>query len=111
MRVTLCARACACPWHCGSLPLTSQVDVTDPLRGTTWVFPCNRWLDAKEDDGAIERLLTPKVDATVKTEARIPYEVVFHTGDKRGAGTSANGAAGVENCSLCVCGGGGWVGG
>uniref|UniRef100_H2ZAW5 PLAT domain-containing protein n=1 Tax=Ciona savignyi TaxID=51511 RepID=H2ZAW5_CIOSA len=82
------------------------------VKGETWVFPCQRWLSTKEDDGQIERTLVP-VDATyqrlqqqkqgrkasiavrdaiaLETKAQLTtYEVSVKTGDVWGSGTDAN---------------------
>lgn len=32
-----------------------RVDVTSEISGKTWNFPCNRWLDEKQDDGKTSR--------------------------------------------------------
>uniref|UniRef100_H2ZAW6 PLAT domain-containing protein n=1 Tax=Ciona savignyi TaxID=51511 RepID=H2ZAW6_CIOSA len=45
----------------GSSWFVDRVEVK--VKGETWVFPCQRWLSTKEDDGQIERTLVP-VDAT-----------------------------------------------
>ena len=36
-----------------------NVEVESPSLGKRLRFPCDRWLDKKEDDGAIERDLFP----------------------------------------------------
>ncbi|CAK8676643.1 unnamed protein product [Clavelina lepadiformis] len=83
-------------------------------RDRAWVFPCQRWLSTKEDDGQIERTLVPVDEATymrlqqqkvqgrkasyavrdavaLETKAMLTtYEVTVKTGDVRGAGTDAN---------------------
>jgi hypothetical protein len=38
-------------WH------LDKVEIDAPSQGKRWVFPCGRWLDKSEDDGAIERIL------------------------------------------------------
>lgn len=65
---------------------------------------CGRWLASNEDDGAVVRELQA---TTVDGDAGSPlvtYRVTTVTGDRRGAGTSANvsisnEAAGTEDCS------------
>ena len=52
-----------------------------------WFFPISRWFATNEDDGLIERELTPSND---KPLIAIEYEVVVFTGDRWGAGTDAN---------------------
>lgn len=37
-----------------------NVVIDCPSLGSTWVFPCKRWLSEKEDDGQIERELFPQ---------------------------------------------------
>ena len=41
-------------WH------LNNVVIDCPSLGATWVFPCNRWLSEKDDDGKIERELFPQ---------------------------------------------------
>ncbi|CAB4019689.1 lipoxygenase homology domain-containing 1-like, partial [Paramuricea clavata] len=65
-----------------------EVTVEVPSRGEIMVFPCHRWLAEDEDDGKIERELYSSQKNNI--EQKIPYEVVVHTGDVRGAGTDAN---------------------
>nr|CAB3263471.1 lipoxygenase homology domain-containing protein 1-like [Phallusia mammillata] len=84
------------------------------VQGQAWVFPCQRWLSTKEDDGQIERTLVPVDQATyqrlqqqqstrgkkktavrdavaLETKAQLTtYEVTVKTGDVRSAGTDAN---------------------
>ncbi|KAH0627806.1 hypothetical protein JD844_008220 [Phrynosoma platyrhinos] len=85
------------------------VEVDAPCLGLCLVFPCGRWLDKSEDDGAIERVLFP---ADLKTRTYVPfvpYEVTVFTSDIFGAGTDADvyivlyGADGVctQQKSLC----------
>lgn len=40
-------------WH------LKEVIIDAPKLGKKWRFPCNRWLDKHEDDGATERELMP----------------------------------------------------
>lgn len=44
-----------------------QVTVEVPSRGEKHIFPCNRWLDATEDDKKIERELVPGTPGSVNT--------------------------------------------
>uniref|UniRef100_A0A3Q2GRI5 Lipoxygenase homology PLAT domains 1a n=1 Tax=Cyprinodon variegatus TaxID=28743 RepID=A0A3Q2GRI5_CYPVA len=72
-------------------------------------FPCGRWLDRGEDDGAIVRDLFPN---PLQTEfyTPVPYEIKTFTSDMFGAGTNADvfivlyGKDGVctQQKSLCV---------
>eukprot|EP00899_Mesostigma_viride_P015258 jgi/Mesvir1/23733/Mv18674-RA.1 len=73
------------------------VQVRNASSGATWRFPCNRWLDRKEEDGAIERDLVAD-DASVVPGAGptatgganlLKYTVSVKTGDVRNAGTDA----------------------
>ena len=68
-----------------------QITVDCALVGKTWVFPCNRWLSKREDDGQTSRDLYTSKDNVVAYVPKVPYEVVVVTGDVRGAGTDANG--------------------
>ncbi len=53
-----------------------------------YYFPCGRWLDKKEDDGAIRRRLpvTFRDPRAFKSQ----YRVTVTTSDIRGAGTDAD---------------------
>uniref|UniRef100_H2ZAW7 PLAT domain-containing protein n=1 Tax=Ciona savignyi TaxID=51511 RepID=H2ZAW7_CIOSA len=86
----------------GSSWFVDRVEVK--VKGETWVFPCQRWLSTKEDDGQIERTLVPvdvvsgrKASIAVRdaialeTKAQLTtYEVSVKTGDVWGSGTDAN---------------------
>jgi hypothetical protein len=51
-----------------------------------WVaFPCRRWLSTQAEDARISRILYAG-----HASALLPYSVVVHTSDVRGAGTDAN---------------------
>lgn len=52
-----------------------------------WYFLCGRWLDASEDDGKIERDLTPQDHDGVASAPLVKYRVEATTGDRRGAGS------------------------
>ncbi|XP_060092590.1 lipoxygenase homology domain-containing protein 1 [Heteronotia binoei] len=69
-------------WHLGS------VQVTIPVHGLQYNFPCNRWLDKNEADGRVEIEVYPS--EIVPIEILINYEVVVVTGDVRNAGSNAN---------------------
>ncbi|KAJ8261234.1 hypothetical protein COCON_G00169570 [Conger conger] len=86
------------------------VEIDAPSVGQKLRFPCGRWLDKSEDDGAIVRDLYP---AELQTEVYIPfvpYEIKTCTSDIFGAGTDADvfivlyGRDGVctQQKSLCV---------
>ncbi|XP_072045883.1 lipoxygenase homology domain-containing protein 1-like [Amphiura filiformis] len=66
--------------------MLDRVEIEAPSLGlgTRLLFPCGRWLDKKEDDGLIERELTP-VERQMET-----YKVFVTTSDVKGAGTDAN---------------------
>ncbi|TNM89906.1 hypothetical protein fugu_004140 [Takifugu bimaculatus] len=66
------------------------VEVDAPSQGQRLRFPCGRWLDKGEDDGAIVRELYP---ADLQTEFYmpfVPYEIKIYTSDVFGAGTDAD---------------------
>ncbi|XP_065818145.1 lipoxygenase homology domain-containing protein 1 [Labrus bergylta] len=66
------------------------VEVDAPSQGQRLRFPCGRWLDKGEDDGAIVRDLYP---ADLQTELYmpfVPYEIKIFTSDVFGAGTDAD---------------------
>lgn len=42
------------------------VEIDAPSLGQCLKFPCGRWLDKSEDDGAIERIIFPAVLQTVE---------------------------------------------
>jgi hypothetical protein len=42
--------------------------VVEAPDGTVYIFRCNKWLDVKEDDGKIERVLQPTLVEHVKKE-------------------------------------------
>uniref|UniRef100_A0A8C8HBG1 PLAT domain-containing protein n=1 Tax=Oncorhynchus tshawytscha TaxID=74940 RepID=A0A8C8HBG1_ONCTS len=86
------------------------VEVDAPSLGQKLRFPCGRWLDKGEDDGAIVRDLFP---ANLQTELYtpfVPYEIKTFTSDLFAAGTDADvfivlyGRDGVctQQRSLCV---------
>uniref|UniRef100_A0A8C4UPX1 Lipoxygenase homology domains 1 n=1 Tax=Falco tinnunculus TaxID=100819 RepID=A0A8C4UPX1_FALTI len=59
------------------------VEIDAPSLGQCLRFPCGRWLDKSEDDGAIERIIFP---AELQTTEYTP----FYTSDIFGAGTDAD---------------------
>uniref|UniRef100_A0A4W4F748 PLAT domain-containing protein n=1 Tax=Electrophorus electricus TaxID=8005 RepID=A0A4W4F748_ELEEL len=86
------------------------VEINAPSQGQKLCFPCGRWLDKTEDDGALVRDLYP---AELQTELYIPfvpYEIKIFTSDVFGAGTDADvfialyGQNGIctQQKSLCV---------
>ena len=48
------------------------------------------WLATDEEDGLLERVLTPAVDGAVEYSKKVPFEVVVYTSDISNAGTDAN---------------------
>uniref|UniRef100_A0A670JIB8 Lipoxygenase homology PLAT domains 1 n=1 Tax=Podarcis muralis TaxID=64176 RepID=A0A670JIB8_PODMU len=85
------------------------VEVDAPCLGLCLVFPCGRWLDKSEDDGAIERVLFPATLQTRTYVPFVPYEVTVYTSDIFGAGTDADvfivlyGADGVCTRQKSLC--------
>uniref|UniRef100_A0A672Z7J4 Lipoxygenase homology domains 1b n=1 Tax=Sphaeramia orbicularis TaxID=375764 RepID=A0A672Z7J4_9TELE len=86
------------------------VEVDAPSQGQRMRFPCGRWLDRGEDDGAIVRDLYPAELQTEFFMPFVPYEIKIYTSDVFGAGTDADvfialyGRKGVctQQKSLCV---------
>ncbi len=65
-------------WH------LDRVVVQNPVNGKSVEFPCGRWLDSKEDDGAIERELgqSGSISSTTKyivsvTTGQVSYIYTF----------------------------------
>ncbi|KXZ51726.1 hypothetical protein GPECTOR_11g173 [Gonium pectorale] len=69
-------------WH------LDYVEVHSSATGKVYYFYCGRWLDTKEDDGAIRRRLP--VSYKDPRVAKAQYRVAITTSDIRGAGTDAN---------------------
>uniref|UniRef100_A0A8C3EMW0 Lipoxygenase homology PLAT domains 1 n=1 Tax=Corvus moneduloides TaxID=1196302 RepID=A0A8C3EMW0_CORMO len=65
----------------------ASVQITVPVQGRQYMFPCNRWLDKDEADGRVEVEVYPS--EILPTEKLINYEVSVVTGDVRAAGTNA----------------------
>ncbi|XP_068166911.1 lipoxygenase homology domain-containing protein 1 [Antennarius striatus] len=66
------------------------VEVDAPSQGQRMRFPCGRWLDKGEDDGATVRDV---ILAELQTEFYmpfVPYEIKIYTSDVFGAGTDAD---------------------
>ncbi|XP_053277048.1 lipoxygenase homology domain-containing protein 1 [Pleuronectes platessa] len=66
------------------------VEIDAASQGQRLRFPCGRWLDKGEDDGALVRDLYP---ADLQTELYmpfVPYEIKIYTSDVFGAGTDAD---------------------
>ncbi|XP_057216274.1 lipoxygenase homology domain-containing protein 1-like isoform X1 [Triplophysa rosa] len=86
------------------------VEIDAPSLGQLLRFPCGRWLDKGEDDGAIVRDLSPNELQTQLYTPFVPYEIKFFTSDIFAAGTDADvfivlyGQNGVctSQKSLCV---------
>ncbi|XP_022094211.1 lipoxygenase homology domain-containing protein 1-like isoform X2 [Acanthaster planci] len=90
-------------WHLNKVEVRRLLENSKGSR--TYVFPCNRWLSRKEDDGEIIRELVPaqiteekvrKDGSTKKKEVKQDtltmkkYAVQVYTGDVFRAGTDAN---------------------
>ncbi|XP_066195695.1 lipoxygenase homology domain-containing protein 1 [Sylvia atricapilla] len=65
----------------------ASVQITVPVQGKQYMFPCNRWLDKDEADGRVEVEVYPS--EILPTEKLINYEVSVVTGNVRAAGTNA----------------------
>uniref|UniRef100_A0A673ZXF5 Lipoxygenase homology PLAT domains 1 n=1 Tax=Salmo trutta TaxID=8032 RepID=A0A673ZXF5_SALTR len=66
------------------------VEIDAPSQGQRLRFPCGRWLDNGEDDGAIVRDLYPNELQTELYVPFVPYEIKIYTSDVFGAGTDAD---------------------
>ncbi|XP_054628770.1 lipoxygenase homology domain-containing protein 1 isoform X1 [Dunckerocampus dactyliophorus] len=66
------------------------VEIDAPSQGLRLRFPCGRWLDRGEDDGAIVRDLYPADLQTELYTPFVPYELKIYTSDVFGAGTDAD---------------------
>nr|XP_029494200.1 lipoxygenase homology domain-containing protein 1-like [Oncorhynchus nerka] len=66
------------------------VEIDAPSQGQRLRFPCGRWLDNGEDDGAIVRDLYPNELQTELYMPFVPYEIKMYTSDVFGAGTDAD---------------------
>uniref|UniRef100_A0AAY5K4A4 PLAT domain-containing protein n=1 Tax=Esox lucius TaxID=8010 RepID=A0AAY5K4A4_ESOLU len=66
------------------------VEVNAPSLGQKLKFPCGRWLDKGEDDGAIVRDLYPAHLQTELYTPFVPYEIKTFTSDLFAAGTDAD---------------------
>jgi lipoxygenase homology domain-containing protein 1 len=62
--------------------MVESVTVHDS-KNREWFFPISRWFAKNEDDGLIERELTPSNEEPLNV---VSYEVVVFTGDRWGAG-------------------------
>ncbi|KFV05227.1 Lipoxygenase homology domain-containing protein 1, partial [Pterocles gutturalis] len=86
------------------------VEIDAPSLGQCLKFPCGRWLDKSEDDGAIERMIFPAELQTTEYIPFVPYEITVYTSDIFGAGTDADvfivlyGSDGIctQQKSLCL---------
>ncbi|XP_030598877.1 lipoxygenase homology domain-containing protein 1 [Archocentrus centrarchus] len=86
------------------------VEIDAPSLGQKLHFPCGRWLDRGEDDGAIVRVLFPNPLQTEFYTPFVPYEIKIFTSDVFGAGTDADvfivlygrDAVCTQQKSLCV---------
>ncbi|KAL0979113.1 hypothetical protein UPYG_G00180880 [Umbra pygmaea] len=66
------------------------VEIDAPSQGQRLRFPCGRWLDKGEDDGAIVRDLYPNELQTELYVPFVPYEIKTYTSDVFAAGTDAD---------------------
>uniref|UniRef100_A0A8C5BBE6 Lipoxygenase homology domains 1b n=1 Tax=Gadus morhua TaxID=8049 RepID=A0A8C5BBE6_GADMO len=66
------------------------VEIDAPSQGQRLRFPCGRWLDKGEDDGAIVRDLFPAELQTELYTPFVPYEIKIFTSDVFCAGTDAD---------------------
>ncbi|KAM8885089.1 lipoxygenase homology domain-containing protein 1, partial [Spinachia spinachia] len=66
------------------------VEIDAPSQGQRLRFPCGRWLDKGEDDGAIVRDLYPAELQTELYMPFVPYEIKIYTSDVFAAGTDAD---------------------
>ncbi|KAL7828480.1 hypothetical protein SRHO_G00321140 [Serrasalmus rhombeus] len=66
------------------------VEIDAPSQGQKLRFPCGRWLDKGEDDGAIVRDLYPAELQTELYTPFVPYEIKVFTSDIFAAGTDAD---------------------
>ncbi|XP_038600030.1 lipoxygenase homology domain-containing protein 1 isoform X2 [Tachyglossus aculeatus] len=78
------------------------VEVDAPSLGKCLVFPCGRWLDRSEDDGALSRDLFHNELQTREYVPFVPYEITVYTSDLFGAGTDANVFIVIYGCDA-VC--------
>uniref|UniRef100_A0A8C5H2G2 Lipoxygenase homology domain-containing protein 1-like n=1 Tax=Gouania willdenowi TaxID=441366 RepID=A0A8C5H2G2_GOUWI len=86
------------------------VEIDAPSLGQKLRFPCGRWLDRGEDDGAIVRDLFPNSLQTEFYTPFVPYEIKVFTSDLFAAGTDADvfivlygrDAVCTQQKSLCV---------
>ncbi|CAN9504554.1 unnamed protein product [Ophioblennius macclurei] len=86
------------------------VEIDAKSLGQKLRFPCGRWLDRGEDDGAIVRDLFPNPLQTEFYTPFVPYEIKTFTSDVFGAGTDADvyivlygrDAVCTQQKSLCV---------
>ncbi|XP_043937953.1 lipoxygenase homology domain-containing protein 1 isoform X2 [Protopterus annectens] len=86
------------------------VEIDAPSMGQKMKFPCGRWLDKSEDDGAIIRELLPSELQIEEYVPFVPYEITVYTSNIFGAGTDADifialyGKDGIctQQKSLCV---------
>uniref|UniRef100_A0A3Q3VSS6 PLAT domain-containing protein n=1 Tax=Mola mola TaxID=94237 RepID=A0A3Q3VSS6_MOLML len=97
--------------NCGSAGwFLDWVEIDAQSLGQKLRFPCGRWLDKGEDDGAIVRDLFPNLLQTEIYTPFVPYEIKVFTSDMFGAGTDADvfivlygrDAVCTQQKSLCV---------
>ncbi|RDD42008.1 Lipoxygenase homology domain-containing protein 1 [Trichoplax sp. H2] len=74
------------------------VTVVHKASGTTYKFPCNKWIDLDDDEenNSSVTLKCKSADVAASSKAKpvelkpVKYEVTVVTGDEKGAGTDAN---------------------
>lgn len=64
------------------------MEIVDDSTGVTYFFSCSKWLDKKEDDQAIERVL-PVAPRDARA-AKAQYKISVYTSDIKFSGTDAN---------------------
>ncbi|KAI5096357.1 lipoxygenase-like domain-containing protein 1, partial [Silurus meridionalis] len=85
------------------------VEIDAPSMGQCLCFPCGRWLDKKEDDGAIFRDLYHNKLQTRLYTPYVPYEIRIFTSDIFAAGTDADvfivlyGQNGIRTTQKSLC--------
>lgn len=73
----------------GSNWLLEYVEIMDVGRGSTQVFPCDKWFDHKRDPMSLQQTLLP-ITNDFLPGVLSEYKITVHTSDKFGAGSSSN---------------------
>ncbi|XP_016373226.1 lipoxygenase homology domain-containing protein 1 [Sinocyclocheilus rhinocerous] len=71
-------------WH------LSRMSIMKTLTKETYKFPCERWLDANEDDNEVVRELPATGDLIPEPLPLIKYRITVYTGSVSGGGTDAH---------------------